>query len=85
MKKFLVLAVIAAAITSFSPQAFAVTKMKLAYVVPEAQSTQVAAFKFFKPYCENHTNGAIIVELYPNGVGRRPSGYRGGRIGNDTT
>ena len=67
MKKFLVLAVIAAAITSFSPQAFAVTKMKLAYVVPEAQSTHVAAVKFFKPYVEKHTNGAIIVELYPNG------------------
>lgn len=50
-----------------SQQASAAIKMKVAYVVPEAQSTHVAAAKFFKPYVEKHTNGEIIVELYPNG------------------
>ena len=47
--------------------ASAAIKMKVAYVVPEAQSTHVAAVEFFKPYVEEHTNGEIIVELYPNG------------------
>ena len=42
-------------------------KMKLAYVVPETQSTHIAAVKFFKPYVEKHSKGQIIVELYPNG------------------
>jgi tripartite ATP-independent transporter DctP family solute receptor len=42
-------------------------KMKVAYVVPETQSTHVAAAKFFKPYVEKHSKGQIIVELYPNG------------------
>lgn len=42
-------------------------KMKLAYVVPETQSTHIAALSFFKPYVEKHSKGQIIVELYPNG------------------
>ena len=42
-------------------------KMKLAYVVPETQSTHIAAVKYFKPYVEKHSKGKIVVELYPNG------------------
>lgn len=42
-------------------------KMKVAYVVPETQSTHIAAEKYFKPYVEKHSKGQIIVELYPNG------------------
>ena len=67
MKKFLALVLIAAAVAFLPSHASAVTKMKLAYIVPEAQSTHVAAAKFFKPYVEQHTDGEIIVELYPNG------------------
>ena len=69
MKKvllFAVMALIAATVLSSAAMA-APIKMKLAYVVPETQSTHIAAAKFFKPYVEKHTNGQIIVELYPNG------------------
>ncbi|MCE5201287.1 MAG: DctP family TRAP transporter solute-binding subunit [Synergistaceae bacterium] len=69
MKKFIIctLAAITAA-TLFIVSAYAAPiKMKVAYVVPEAQSTHIAAEKFFKPYVEKHSNGQIIVELYPNG------------------
>ncbi len=42
-------------------------KIKLAYVVPETQSTHIAAKDVFKPYVEEASQGRITVELYPNG------------------
>jgi len=41
--------------------------IKLAYVVPETQSTHIAARDVFKKYVEEKSNGRIKVELYPNG------------------
>lgn len=41
--------------------------IKLAYVVPETQSTHIAAAEVFKPYVEEQSQGRITVELYPNG------------------
>ncbi len=41
--------------------------IKLAYVVPETQSTHLAAAEAFKPYVEKASEGRIKVELYPNG------------------
>lgn len=41
--------------------------IKLAYVVPETQSTHIAAKDVFKKYVEEKSNGRIEVELYPNG------------------
>jgi len=69
MKKFLISALTAAAAIVFigSSVSAAPIKMKVAYVVPEAQSTHIAAVQFFKPYVEKHSKGQIIVELYPNG------------------
>ena len=69
MKKIFIcaLAVITAAAAFIGSADAAPIKMKLAYVVPETQSTHIAAEKFFKPYVEKHSNGQIIVELYPNG------------------
>ncbi len=59
-------------LASFSAhQAFSDTKVykvKLAYLVPEAQSTHIAARDFFKKYVEENSNGQIVIELYPNGV-----------------
>lgn len=69
MKRSIVfaLAVLTAATMLVGNACAAPIKMKLAYVVPETQSTHIAAVKFFKPYVEKHSNGKIIVELYPNG------------------
>ncbi|SFG12525.1 tripartite ATP-independent transporter solute receptor, DctP family [Desulfotomaculum arcticum] len=41
--------------------------IKLAYVVPETQSTHIAAKEVFKKYVEEKSNGRIKVELHPNG------------------
>ena len=41
--------------------------IKVAYVVPETQSTHIAAAEIFKPYVEEASEGRITVELYPNG------------------
>jgi len=41
--------------------------IKMAYVVPETQSTHIAAAEVFKPYVEEASEGRIKVELYPNG------------------
>ncbi len=41
--------------------------IKLAYVVPETQSTHIAAAEVFKPYVEEASKGQIKVELFPNG------------------
>lgn len=41
--------------------------IKLAYVVPETQSTHIAAKEVFKKYVEEKSEGRIKVELYPNG------------------
>jgi tripartite ATP-independent transporter DctP family solute receptor len=41
--------------------------IKMAYVVPETQSTHIAAAEAFKPYVEEASEGRIKVELYPNG------------------
>jgi len=41
--------------------------IKLAYVVPETQSTHIAAKDVFKKYVEEKSGGKINVELYPNG------------------
>jgi C4-dicarboxylate-binding protein DctP len=70
VKKFLVCAlaaITAATMLIGSAYAAAPIKMKIAYVVPETQSTHLAAAKFFKPYVEKHSGGRIKVELYPNG------------------
>ncbi len=40
--------------------------IKLAYVVPETQSTHIAARDVFKPYVEEASEGRLKVELYPN-------------------
>jgi len=40
--------------------------LKVAYVVPEEQSTHVCARDFFKAYVEEKSEGRIKVELYPN-------------------
>lgn len=42
-------------------------KIKMAYVVPETQSTHIAAKEVFKKYVEEKSGGRITVELYPNG------------------
>ena len=42
-------------------------KIKVAYVVPETQSTHIAAKEVFKKYVEAQSKGKIQVELYPNG------------------
>jgi tripartite ATP-independent transporter DctP family solute receptor len=42
-------------------------KIKVAYVVPETQSTHIAAKDVFKKYVEEKSGGRIRVELYPNG------------------
>ncbi|KKM09847.1 C4-dicarboxylate ABC transporter substrate-binding protein [Clostridiales bacterium PH28_bin88] len=41
-------------------------KIKLAYVVPETQSTHIGAVEF-KKYVEEKSGGKLAVELYPNG------------------
>lgn len=41
--------------------------MRVAYVVPEEQSTHVCARDYFKKYIEEQSEGRIKVELYPNG------------------
>ncbi|QSQ08290.1 Solute-binding protein [Koleobacter methoxysyntrophicus] len=41
--------------------------IKLAYVVPETQSTHIASEKVFKNYVEEKSGGRLKVELYPNG------------------
>ncbi len=41
--------------------------IKVAYVVPETQSTHLAAVEVFKPYVEEASKGRIKVDLYPNG------------------
>jgi len=41
--------------------------MKVAYVVPEEQSTHICARDYFKKYIESKSAGRIEVELYPNG------------------
>jgi tripartite ATP-independent transporter DctP family solute receptor len=41
--------------------------IKLAYVVPETQSTHIASEKVFKKYVEEKSGGRLKVELYPNG------------------
>ncbi len=70
MKKKLVLAAAVLSIglfTAATGASAAPMKMKVAYVVPETQSTHIAAEKFFKPYVEKMSKGQIKVELYPNG------------------
>lgn len=63
----LVFAIISLAVTPvFSAEK--TYKIKVAYVVPEAQSTHVAARDYFKKYVEEKSKGRISVELYPNGV-----------------
>jgi C4-dicarboxylate-binding protein DctP len=69
VKKFTVVSLLALLIAIFAIGSCcaAPIKMKVAYVVPEAQSTHVAAVKYLKPYIEEHSKGKIVVELYPNG------------------
>lgn len=40
--------------------------IKVAYVVPETQSTHIAAVEVFKPYVEEASKGQIKVELFAN-------------------
>lgn len=42
-------------------------EISLAYVVPETQSTHIAAAEVFKPYVEEQSEGRIKVNLFPNG------------------
>jgi len=41
--------------------------IKMAYLVPESQSSHVAARDFFKKHVEEKSKGRLKVELYPNG------------------
>ncbi len=53
-------------ILMWSTAAHAVTKVKLAHVFPETHAHHIAIEKYFKPYVEKHTNGDLIIEIYPN-------------------
>jgi len=69
VKKFLVCtaAMFTAATLFIGSASAAPIKMKIASVVPETQSTHVAAAKVLKPLIEKNSKGRISVELYPNG------------------
>jgi tripartite ATP-independent transporter DctP family solute receptor len=58
---------VAACLVAGTAMAADTYKIKLAYVVPETQSTHIAARDVFKPYVEEASKGRITVELYPNG------------------
>ena len=69
MRKSLFIVLIAAFVIALGATAFAADTylIKLAYVVPETQSTHIAAKEVFKKYVEDNSGGKITVELYPNG------------------
>jgi tripartite ATP-independent transporter DctP family solute receptor len=68
MKKIALLFV-AIITTIFASTAMAadVIKIKVASVVPEAQSQHIALRDVFKKYIEEKSDGRMIVEIYPNG------------------
>ena len=67
-KTVLVLLSLTLALMLLAGSAFAEPiKMKIANTASDKQNAHIAAVKYLKPYIEKHTNGAIVVELYPNG------------------